>query len=169
MLVQFFPTALDMNVSLTSLRRVWHSSYLTDPLAVGTVAEIGEGVKGFAVGDRVGFMPASSTCRMWSPSSHRDVAHAEINITEECSDCLAGQHRFCSRRTNVGFNGLQGGLSEYCVADPLSTVKIPEGLSDERLVVILSYVQDRETGNRGADSTLVPHLCCVPASQHIPH
>ncbi|KAF1812766.1 alcohol dehydrogenase [Eremomyces bilateralis CBS 781.70] len=85
---------------------------------VGTVAELGEGVRGFAVGDRVGFMPASNTCL-------------------DCSECLSGQHRFCSGKTAVGFNGMQGGFTEYCVADPLSTVKIPDGLPDESAAPLL--------------------------------
>jgi D-arabinose 1-dehydrogenase-like Zn-dependent alcohol dehydrogenase len=30
---------------------------------VGIIEELGEGVVGFEVGERVGFMPASNTCR----------------------------------------------------------------------------------------------------------
>lgn len=52
-------------------------------------------------------------------------------ITENCDDCLSGAHRFCTSRINIGFGDLYGGFSEYCLTDPLSTVKIPDGLSDE--------------------------------------
>jgi threonine dehydrogenase-like Zn-dependent dehydrogenase len=37
-------------------------------VAVGIIEELGEGVVGFEVGERVGFMPASNTCREYFPS-----------------------------------------------------------------------------------------------------
>lgn len=85
---------------------------------VGTVAEVGSAVKGFAIGDRVGFMPASETCN-------------------DCSECMSGNHRFCSAKVSVGFHGPCGGFSSYCLADPLSTTKIPDGLSDEEAAPLL--------------------------------
>ncbi|KAM3085324.1 hypothetical protein ACMFMG_002408 [Clarireedia jacksonii] len=79
---------------------------------VGVVESVGSSVRGFAKGDRVGFMPASFTCL-------------------ECSECISGNHRFCANKTAVGFKGPYGGFSEFCLADPLSTVKIPATLSNE--------------------------------------
>lgn len=79
---------------------------------VGVVDQIGPGIKGFKVGDRVGFMPASRTCN-------------------DCASCLSGNHRYCPEKVSVGFDGPYGGFSQYCIADPLSTVKIPDGLSDQ--------------------------------------
>lgn len=79
---------------------------------VGVVVAVGSSVRGFENGDRVGFMPASSTCL-------------------KCSECASGNHRFCKEKTSVGFMGPYGGFSEFCLADPLSTVKIPDGLPDE--------------------------------------
>lgn len=79
---------------------------------VGVVEQPGPGVKAFAVGDRVGFMPASQTC-------------------QNCPLCLTGHHRHCQNRTNVGFSGSYGGFSQYCVADALSTVKIPDEIADQ--------------------------------------
>ncbi|KAG9526029.1 hypothetical protein KCU93_g5620, partial [Aureobasidium melanogenum] len=85
---------------------------------VGVVAKTGPGVAGFKQGDRVGFMPAARTC-------------------QSCDDCLTGAHRFCTKRINVGFNGMYGGMSEYCIADTLSTVKVPDSLSDEHAAPLL--------------------------------
>lgn len=79
---------------------------------VGVVEEVGSSVRGYFKGDRVGFMPASETC-------------------QTCVDCVRGNHRFCGSKKSVGFNGMCGGFSKYCLADPKSTAKIPDGLSDE--------------------------------------
>jgi len=84
---------------------------------VGIVAEAGPGVVGFAKGDRVGFMPFKGMC-------------------QECEECLSGQSRFCKKKAG-GMTSLHGGFSEYTTADPLSTVKIPEGLSDEHAAPLL--------------------------------
>lgn len=79
---------------------------------VGIVAKVGSAVSGFAKGDRVGFMPASATCG-------------------SCKECIRGCHRFCVQKKSVGFSGMYGGFSQFCLADPLSTAKIPDGLPDE--------------------------------------
>lgn len=79
---------------------------------VGVVEGLGPGAVGFKAGDRVGFMLASRSC-------------------QDCPECLSGNHRFCAARTSVGFSGPYGGFSEYCLSNPLSTVKIPDGISDE--------------------------------------
>ncbi|EFX00622.1 alcohol dehydrogenase [Grosmannia clavigera kw1407] len=79
---------------------------------VGLVEQVGPGVCGFKSGDRVGFMPASRTC-------------------QDCAACLSGNHRYCAEKVSVGFSGRYGGFSQYCLSDPLSTVKVPDGLSDQ--------------------------------------
>ena len=85
---------------------------------VGIIEEVGSSVKGFEKGERVGFMPASQVCG-------------------KCVDCVGGNHRFCESRVNVGFNGPYGGFSTYCLADPLSTAKIPAALSNEAAAPLL--------------------------------
>ena len=65
--------------------------------------------RGFPKGDRVGFMPTSSTCL-------------------DFSDCISGNHRLCEKKTLVGPDG---GFSQSCVVDPLSTVRIHDTLPDE--------------------------------------
>ncbi|KAF2814002.1 alcohol dehydrogenase [Mytilinidion resinicola] len=84
---------------------------------VGIVVEAGAGVVGFAKGDRVGFMPFKGMC-------------------EDCEECLSGQSRFCEKKVG-GMTELHGGFSEYAIAAPLSTVKIPEGLTDEEAAPLL--------------------------------
>ncbi|KAI9925905.1 hypothetical protein ASPWEDRAFT_173995 [Aspergillus wentii DTO 134E9] len=79
---------------------------------VGVIESVGSAVRGFKKGDRAGFMPSSFTCK-------------------DCNECQTGNHRFCNKKTSVGFQGPYGGFSQYAVADPLSTVKIPDALSDE--------------------------------------
>ena len=79
---------------------------------VGVVEAVGSSVRGFVKGERVGCMPASSTCH-------------------DCNECMSGNHRFCEKQTSVGFKGPYGGFSEFCLADPQSTVKIPEALANE--------------------------------------
>ena len=86
---------------------------------VGVVAAVPENIStGFAVGDRVGYMPASSTC-------------------QACRSCLSGNHRFCAKKVSIGFTRSYGGFSEYSLADPLSTVKIPEQLGDDEAAPLL--------------------------------
>lgn len=85
---------------------------------VGVVEAIGSSIRGFGKGDRVGFMPSFSTCL-------------------DCSECISGNHRFCEKKTSVGFKGPYGGFSQFCLADPLSTVKIPDALPDETAAPLL--------------------------------
>jgi len=84
---------------------------------VGIVTEAGPGVVGFAKGDRVGFMPFKGMC-------------------QDCEECLSGQSRFCKNKP-AGMSELYGGFSEYAIAAPLSTVKIPKELSDEHAAPLL--------------------------------
>ena len=86
---------------------------------VGVVVAVPESMStGFAVGDRVGFMAASSTC-------------------QDCRSCLSGNHRFCARKTSIGFQRSYGGFSEFSLADPLSTVKVPPEITDEEAAPLL--------------------------------
>jgi len=45
-----------------------------------------------------------------------------------CSECFSGQHRYCAEKQIMGFKDSYGGFSEYALADPVSTVKLPDGL-----------------------------------------
>lgn len=86
---------------------------------VGVVVGLSDNpVPNFKIGDRVGFMPASKTC-------------------QDCRACVSGNQRYCPSRINVGFNGPFGGFSEYALADPVSTVKIPNEIPDDQAAPFL--------------------------------
>ncbi|MBL1081283.1 NAD(P)-dependent alcohol dehydrogenase [Streptomyces actinomycinicus] len=84
----------------------------------GVVAEVGSGVTGFAVGDRVGVGCMVDSCR-------------------ECDDCKAGLEQYCTgggpvwTYNAIGKDGepTYGGYSEKVVVDENYVVRIPEGLS----------------------------------------
>lgn len=63
----------------------------------GTVAEIGDGVKGIEVGDAVVVEP--------------------IHCCDTCAACLAGQYNTCEKLGFVGLSGGGGGFAEYVVVD----------------------------------------------------
>jgi propanol-preferring alcohol dehydrogenase len=77
---------------------------------VGIVEQLGDGVSGFAVGDRVGIPWLAYTCGV-------------------CEYCVAGKENLC---TNARFTGYQidGGYAEYTVADAAHVLRIPDGYSD---------------------------------------
>jgi propanol-preferring alcohol dehydrogenase len=77
---------------------------------VGTVAEGGEGVERFAVGDRVGIPWLGWTCG-------------------ECSYCRTGRENLCDRARFTGYN-LDGGYAEYTLADQRFCFPIPDSYKD---------------------------------------
>jgi len=79
---------------------------------VGTVAKLGTAVSGFSIGDRVGFLMFTDMCGT-------------------CEECFSGQHRYCTQKKVNGFMDSFGGFSEYSLAHPASTVKLPDGLDFE--------------------------------------
>lgn len=121
--------------------------YVAGHEPVGVVAALPPtGIPGWSVGDRIGFMPASKTCG-------------------QCDSCLRGNHRFCEKRTNVGFMGRYGGFSEYCLADPMSSIKIPNGISDEEAAPMLcagvtAYAAVKKVSLAQPGGTLVNIIGC---------
>jgi propanol-preferring alcohol dehydrogenase len=84
---------------------------------VGTVAEAGEGVRRFAVGDRVGIAWLRHTCG-------------------ECSWCRRGQENLCPRSTYTGWDA-DGGYAEYAVVPAAFAYDLPAGLPDEQAAPLL--------------------------------
>ena len=89
--------------------------------AVGTVVEVGEAVKGFAVGDRV-LVPAITRCG-------------------RCSYCQAGMPSHCQTVGGVGWilghliDGTQAELVRVPYADT-SLYMVPDGVSDEQAIFL---------------------------------
>jgi alcohol dehydrogenase, propanol-preferring len=75
---------------------------------VGTVEALGDGVREFERGDRVGVQPIWSTCL-------------------RCEYCLAGQEHLCRSRRITG-EMLDGGYAEYMLTTAAHTYRLPDGL-----------------------------------------
>lgn len=85
------------------------------PLILGhefsaTVAELGEGVKGFSVNDRVTVNP--------------------LIYCGECHFCKRGEHIMCAKLGTIGF-AWDGAFAEYGVFPDYSLIKLPEAVSDD--------------------------------------
>lgn len=77
---------------------------------VGVVAEVGEGVRGFSIGDRV------------SGEGHITCGH--------CRNCRAGRRHLCRNTTGVGVNRT-GAFAEYLSIPADNAFKIPDEISDD--------------------------------------
>jgi alcohol dehydrogenase, propanol-preferring len=75
---------------------------------VGTVAALGEGVREFAVGDRVGVQP------LWSTCGH-------------CDYCVGGRDHLCQSKHITG-ESVDGGYAEYMLATARHTYLLPDQL-----------------------------------------
>ncbi len=84
---------------------------------VGTVAEVGEGVRRFAVGDRVGIAWLRHTCG-------------------ECAWCRRGEENLCPRSTYTGWDA-DGGYAEYAVVPAAYAYDLPADLPDEQAAPLL--------------------------------
>ena len=91
----------------------------------GVVAEVGPGVTGFAVGDRVGVGCLVDSCR-------------------ECENCRRGEEQFCLRGgvgtyNSVGKDGelTYGGYSQKIVVDESFVLHIPDGLELDEAAPLL--------------------------------
>jgi len=80
---------------------------------VGEVAELGEGVGEFAIGDRVGVPWLASTCGA-------------------CVYCRAGRENLCAAARFTGYT-VDGGYAEYALADARYTFALPSGFADAEL------------------------------------
>lgn len=84
---------------------------------VGRVAALGEGVVGFAVGQRVGVPWLGWTCG-------------------ECEYCLSGQENLCDEARFTGYT-LDGGYAEFTVADQRYCFALPDPLPAAELAPLL--------------------------------
>ncbi|MDQ1036488.1 putative zinc-type alcohol dehydrogenase-like protein [Streptomyces sp. V3I8] len=91
----------------------------------GIVTEVGSGVTGFTVGDRVGVGCMVDSCR-------------------ECDNCKAGLEQYCVKGMTGTYNAVDrngeptyGGYSTHIVVDEAYTVRIPEGLALDEAAPLL--------------------------------
>lgn len=83
---------------------------------VGRVAAAGEGVTGFAVGDRV------------TGETHVGCG--------ECEECLSGRYTACARMLRVGIGGLPGACGEYVLLPAKALHHLPESLPALQAVLL---------------------------------
>lgn len=76
---------------------------------VGTIADLGSCVKGWAIGDRVGVAWLHRTCG-------------------DCRHCRSGRENLCDRMDFTGWT-VDGGFAEYMAADARFVYRIPAALS----------------------------------------
>ncbi|MFZ5987042.1 MAG: zinc-dependent dehydrogenase [Bacillota bacterium] len=86
---------------------------------VGEIFELGEGVSGFEVGDRVAVYP--------------------IAVCGECYYCKNGRHNLCMKEFGLG-HGIDGGFAEYVklpsqIVNIGGVIKIPDELTYEKAVL----------------------------------
>lgn len=84
---------------------------------VGEVVQLGAGVQGLALGDRVGIPWVGWTCG-------------------RCRYCQSGRENLCPRAEFTGYH-LDGGYAEYAVADARFCFRIPEGFPDLQAAPLL--------------------------------
>jgi hypothetical protein len=75
----------------------------------GTIAELGEGVEGWRVGDRVVPLPYHSC--------------------GTCDRCRDGEGMFCPAMRSMGFGDVPGAYAEYALAVPSSLLRLPDSVS----------------------------------------
>lgn len=78
----------------------------------GTISELGEGVTGLSVGDRVAIEP--------------------IFACGDCAACLEGKYNLCDSLGFVGLSGGHGGFATYSVVPARMVHKMPDDLSMEQ-------------------------------------
>ena len=85
---------------------------------VGEIVEMGQEVRGFALGDRV------------SGEGHITCGH--------CRNCRAGRRHLCRNTTGVGVNR-EGAFAEFLVIPAFNAFRIPDSISDDLAAIFDPY------------------------------
>lgn len=103
---------------------------------VGTVVEVGSGVRGFKPGDNIVSLTAAVTCG-------------------RCKYCIEGSYMMCSSRLSIG-SGVNGAMAEYMVIPARLAFKLPEDVVSieqyaicEPLACVVRGVIERSTVKAG--------------------
>ena len=101
---------------------------------VGRIEQIGDGVTGFAVGDRIGVPWLGYSC-------------------DDCRFCRERRENLCREARFTGYQ-LDGGYAEYAVADARYAFKLPDAYGDAEAAPLLcagliGYRSYRMTGDPG--------------------
>jgi propanol-preferring alcohol dehydrogenase len=101
---------------------------------VGRIEQIGDGVRGFAVGDRIGVPWLGYSC-------------------DDCRYCRERRENLCREARFTGYQ-LDGGYAEYAVADARYAFKLPDAYGDAEAAPLLcagliGYRSYRMTGDPG--------------------
>jgi propanol-preferring alcohol dehydrogenase len=101
---------------------------------VGRIEQIGDGVTGFAVGDRIGVPWLGYSC-------------------DECRFCRERRENLCREARFTGYQ-LDGGYAEYAVADARYAFKLPDAYGDAEAAPLMcagliGYRSYRMTGDPG--------------------
>lgn len=99
---------------------------------IGVVEKLGNKVKNFTMGQRIGVPWLGSSCR-------------------KCHFCLTGRENLCDNAQFTGYQ-IDGGFAEYCVADYQFCFPIPEGYPDHQAAPlfcagVIGYRALLKTGN----------------------
>ena len=120
---------------------IMHDEYASYPPVVmgheysGIVAEVGEEVSGFAVGDRVVSLTSAITC-------------------ENCEYCFSGHRMLCPERRSIG-SGVNGGFAPWLTIPAKLAFRIPDNVSldaaalSEPLACVVRGVIERTTVKGG--------------------
>lgn len=106
----------------------------------GTITALGEGVTGFAIGERVGVPWLHYTCGV-------------------CEYCQSGRETMCGKQTITGLM-VDGGFAEYALAEASHTTKLPDALSFEEAAPLLCagltvYRAIKESGIRAGERLVI--------------
>ncbi|KAJ7497668.1 chaperonin 10-like protein [Mycena latifolia] len=96
-----------------------HADMVLGHEGVGTVQQVGESVRGFNVGDIVGWGYTHKTCGT-------------------CEQCLLGQDQYCAERELYAVHNLhQGSFGSHAIWDASHLFKVPEGLAPEHAAPLM--------------------------------